>query len=227
MSLKTLFFLLCLGSPITLHSKDFGVHGLIAPIEEQDPIVLIQSKLKTMKESGELERRNKELQKKVKASIESPNPVEGLSTARETRIFYYDPSYVVPEDLKDHQGRMIHSKGTRINPLETVSLGYDLLFFDGDDEDQKAWAFDQIKKTEISDQKGKSVKLILVKGAPLALSEDLAVPVYFDQGGLLTKKLGIKYTPAVVTQEGLRLRIEEQSQFKQTPQLKERIHDLL
>jgi conjugal transfer pilus assembly protein TraW len=48
-----------------------------------------------------------------------------------------------------------------------------------------------------------------VKGAPLLLSEELKVPVYFDQSGLLTKKLGIHHVPALVTQEGMRLRIEE------------------
>jgi conjugal transfer pilus assembly protein TraW len=33
--------------------------------------------------------------------------------------------------------------------------------------------------------------------------------VYFDQGGMLTKKLGIQHVPASVTQEDLHLRIEE------------------
>ena len=43
----------------------------------------------------------------------------------------------------------------------------------------------------------------------MVLSEELKVPVYFDQAGLLTKKLGIKHAPALVAQVGLRLRIEE------------------
>jgi hypothetical protein len=33
--------------------------------------------------------------------------------------------------------------------------------------------------------------------------------VYFDQQGVLTKKLGIQHVPALVSQEELRLRIEE------------------
>lgn len=48
-----------------------------------------------------------------------------------------------------------------------------------------------------------------VKGAPLALSEERGIPAYFDQEGLLCKKLGICYVPAFATQEGLKLRIEE------------------
>ena len=35
------------------------------------------------------------------------------------------------------------------------------------------------------------------------------MPVYFDQQGLLTRRLGITQVPALVSQEGMRLRIDE------------------
>jgi len=193
----------------TAHAKDFGVRGKIALIEEDDPMALIQNKLKTMEERGELERHNRELQKKTRMAIERPKPVEGLSKAKETRIFYYDPTYIVPEDIKDHTGKIFYKKGTKVNPLETVTLSSSLLFFDGDDDDQVAFAKEKLKEKLNEKLAESSVKLILVKGAPLALSEELKVPVYFDQSGLLTKKLGIHHVPALVTQHGLRLRIEE------------------
>ena len=66
------------------------------------------------------------------------------------------------------------------------------------------------------------IKLILTKGAPLALMEELKAPVYFDQGGFLVKKLGIHHVPAIVTQEKLRLRIEEIEQHLQTSEITER-----
>lgn len=198
---KTVFFILCLGQFFACHAKDFGVRGKIAPIEEEDPIVLIQSKLKTMEQTGELERHNRELQKKTRTAIERPKPVEGLLKAKKNRTFYYDPTYIVLEDIKDHTGQIFYKKGTKINPLETISLSQELLFFDGDDENQVVFAKEKLKES--------SVKLILVKGAPLSISEELKVPVYFDQSGLLTKKLGIHHVPALVTQEDMRLRIEE------------------
>ena len=34
-------------------------------------------------------------------------------------------------------------------------------------------------------------------------------PVYYDQHGLLTAKFGIRQVPALVSQEGMRLRIDE------------------
>jgi conjugal transfer pilus assembly protein TraW len=35
------------------------------------------------------------------------------------------------------------------------------------------------------------------------------LPVYFDQQGALTRKLGITQVPALVSQEGLQLRVDE------------------
>jgi conjugal transfer pilus assembly protein TraW len=185
----------------TASASDLETHGTIYSIDEQDPIQLIQQKLKVWQENGELERHHLALQKKTKAAIQRPKPVEGITKATETRVFYYDPTYGVPEDLKDHTGKIFYQKDTKINPLETVSLSSSLLFFDGDDLGQKAWALQKSKEGPL--------KLILIKGAPLALSEEWKIPVYFDQGGILTKKLGIQHTPALVTQEGLHLRIEE------------------
>ena len=182
-------------------AKDFGTQGVLFPIEEEDPIVTIKNKLKVMEKSGELERHNKELQKKTTASVERPKPVEGITRATQTRVFYYDPTYVVKTDITDPQGQIFAKKGTKINPLETVTLSHSLLFFDGDDAEQKSWVLQK-------SQEGPS-KLILIKGAPLSLSEEIKVPVYFDQSGVLTQKFGILHIPALVTQQGLHLRIEE------------------
>lgn len=181
-------------------AKDLGTHGVISPIQEVDPIKLIQQKLQVMEERGELERHNHHLQERTKSIVERPKPLEEITKATEARVFTYDPTYIVSEDIKDHFGHVIHGRGTKINPLETVSLSQELVFIDGDDSDQKLWAFDRIQKSIISNQNGKKIKLILVKGAPLALSEELGMPVYFDQGGFLTKKLGIKHVPAIVHQ---------------------------
>ena len=84
---------------------------------------------------------------------------------------------------------------------QQLCLSHNLLFFDGDDEDQKNFAKKKLQQGPL--------KLILTKGAPLALLEELKIPVYFDQQGVLTKKLGIKHVPTLVSQEELRLRIEE------------------
>lgn len=187
----------------TAVAKDFGTQGTTYPIEEEDPITLILQKLNTMAENGDLERRNQEIASKTKASIERPKPVEGITKASKSRVFYYNPTYVVEQDLKDHKGQVFAHKGERINPLEKVSFSQTLIFFDGDDEDQKAWAQTKLK--------GNSVKLVLVKGAPLELSKLWGTHIYFDQNGYLTGKLGIAHVPAIVANENKQLRIEEVS----------------
>lgn len=200
-----LFIGIALHDPVI--ARDCGTFGIIYPVKEADPIALIQQKLKVMEDSGELERRNRELQKKVRASVERPKPVEGITKAIKSRVFYYDPTYEVKEDLYDHQGRAFAFKGTKINPLETVSLSQNLVFFDGDDEEQLAFAKEQLKLSQSTESK--SIRLILVRGAPLKLAEELELPVYFDQSGILSKKLGIKHFPALISQEDKFLKIEE------------------
>ena len=195
-----------------LHARDCGVHGTISEIEEEDPIVLIQTKLKRLEDSGELEKHKQALQKKAKESVERPKPVKGITRALKNRVWYFDPTYTVEEDLMDHKGRVFAKKGTKINPLETVPFSDVLIFFNGDDQDQKAWVEEQIGEhaaLQHTPPPRKALKLILVKGAPLALSETWDRAVYFDQGGFITEKLGIQHVPARVTQKGLLLRVEE------------------
>ena len=52
-------------------------------------------------------------------------------------------------------------------------------------------------------------KIILVKGAPLALEKQYHRWFYFDQAGLLTRKFAITQVPARITQFGKMLKIEE------------------
>ena len=81
----SLLVVLKVSSP--LMAKDFGTQGMISPIEEADPIQLIQNKLQGMDQRGELEAHNRELQKKTRASIERPKPVEGVTRAEAARTF--------------------------------------------------------------------------------------------------------------------------------------------
>lgn len=198
----TLLLLMVCSSP-AVKAKDFGVHGTLYPIAEEDPIALIQQKLKTMEETGELAQHTHELQKYVKSAVERPAPVSGITKATKSRVFYYDPSYVVSQHLRDHAGKVFAKKGEKINPLTKIALKQSLLFFDGDDKEQLAWAHAHLQEHPLK------TKLILIRGAPLSMSEELKVSVYLDQGGILTQKLGVTHVPAHISQEGYFLRVEE------------------
>lgn len=182
---------------------DLGIHGHTFEIQEPDLLKELESKLQLLEESGELKKHQEILRNKAEQSVRTPPPVEGISKAAKQRVWYYDPSLTVPYDLKDHQGRVFHKKGTRINPLKFRSLSSLLIFIDGADEAQVSW----VQRTYL-DGENKS-KIILTSGSPFELMEILNEPIYFDQGGTITKKLGIKHVPAVVVQEGLKLKITE------------------
>ena len=185
---------------------DLGTHGHTFEIQEPDLLKEMESKLHYLEESGELEKHKEILLKKAEKAIRTPFPVEEITKTTQERIWYYDPSISVPYDLKDHHGRVFHKKGTRINPLQYRSLSSALIFIDGRDEEQVSWArVPWVEKTYLNPNQ--KAKIILIAGSPFDLMETLKEPVYFDQGGTLTKKLGIKHVPAVVIQEGLKLRV--------------------
>ena len=80
-----------------------------------------------------------------------------------------------------------------------MPLRSELLFFDGDDPDQLAWAL----------KASPGAKLILTKGAPLELMKARQRRFYFDQGGKLIAHFGIRALPARVRQNGRVLDVSE------------------
>ena len=179
--------------------KDYGVVGTTFEILEEDLLEVIERRLKTLEAERSLQEHQLKIAKQAQETIKRPKPVEGIRHTKEPRFFTYDPSITVPYNLKDHKGQIFHAKGTKVNPLDYKSLTKPLLFIDGDEQEQTDWAIAQ----------GVPALIILIKGSPFELMEKIDRPVYFDQEGTLTKKLGIQQVPAKVTQQGKHLLIEE------------------
>ena len=116
---------------------------------------------------------------------------------------YFDPSFMLDHNVVDASGQVLFPAGTRKNPLDVVSLSKHLLFFDARDPRQVA------QGRELIDRSRGPVKPILVGGCYIDLMKAWQTPVYFDQQGALVRKLGILAVPALVSQEGKRLRIDE------------------
>jgi len=189
-----------LGVVLSAVSLDLGSFGPTWLVAETNLLQQIQQQLHALDQSGELAAHQRQIQQKTLARLKRPTPVSGLRPTTVPRTFRFDPTITVPYDLKDHTGRLIHQAGTTVNPLHTHSLTQSLLFIDGDDKDQVAWA---MKLAEPS-------KIILTNGSPFDLMEQHPDrTVYFDQHGALTGKLGIQQIPARVTQSGDQLQIEE------------------
>jgi len=184
-------------------AQDLGVIGPVYPIAEPSLLEVILSKLREAEKSGALARMQRETQARVKRGIENPTPVATITKTTKARSFYYDPSIVVPYAITDAEGKVIVAPGTKVNPLDTVSLSKQLLFIDARDPAQVGRA------KQFLDERGGRLKVILTGGSYLDLMRRWKRPVFFDQEGSLTEKLGIRHVPALVSQEDKRLRIDE------------------
>jgi conjugal transfer pilus assembly protein TraW len=188
---------------VTAHAQDLGVVGPVYPIAEPNLLEVIVSKLREAEATGLLAGLQRDARANVTRAIEQPAAVAGLTKTTKPRSFYYDPSIVVPYAIADAEGKVIVAPGTRVNPLDTVSLSKKLLFIDARDAEQLRRA-----QAILHQHQGK-VKLILTGGSYLDLMRRWKRPVFYDQQGQLVEKFGIRHVPALVSQEGKRLRIDE------------------
>ncbi len=220
--------------PLQAHAKDFGISGEIFRIKEKNLLTEIKNRLSR---PGVAERFRAELQKEIssqESSSQSNFAGRKLPEATTKRVWFYDPSVSFSKDLYDHQGKVFYRKGTKVNPLDHLQLGKELIFIDGRSEEQQKFALNRaLKGTSLSSSSTKRIvgnasidnvpakttavtpgstvpaKIILITGSPIKMMERAGLPIYFDYQGKLTTKLGIKHVPAIVNQQGNRLRIEE------------------
>ena len=197
-TISPLVFELLLVAP-GARALDLGVIGPSYEISEPHLLQMIEQRLRAKERSGELKRLEDQARERGIATVRNPPPVAGLHSTEMARTFYFDPSFTLDRNILGPRGELLFVAGTRKNPLEVVPLSRHLLFFDGRDARQVGRARQLIGR----------IKPILVGGSYLELMKSWRIPVYFDQQGLLTRRLGIAQVPALVSQEGLRLRIDE------------------
>lgn len=189
--------------PACACALDLGAIGPVYPIHEPHLLDFIAARLREKERSGDLKKFEDEARTRGVNAVRQPAPVAGIKPAETARTFYYDPTFTLDRNVLDASGNLLFAAGTRKNPLEIVSLSKHLLFFDARDKRQV-----QRARELIAFYSGR-VKPILVGGSYLDLMKAWRIPVYYDQQGVLTRRLAIKQVPAIVSQEGRRLRIDE------------------
>jgi conjugal transfer pilus assembly protein TraW len=195
--------LVAIGAAGDACAQALGKIGPTYPIGEEDLLAFIQERLAQKARSGELLSLQHQAQERARTAINSPAPVDGLHRTAAPRTFYFDPSYVLERNAVDAQGRVLFPAGTVANPLDIVTMSKHLLFFDARDDAQVRRARDLIAAY------GGRMEPILVGGSYLQLMRQWRIAVYYDQEGVLVRRLGITAVPAIVSQEGRRLRIDE------------------
>ena len=182
---------------------DFGTHGQVYKITEKNALDAIYEKLKAMEKTGELAKKKKKAIDRSMHSAKNPKPVEGITTATEKKVYSFDPTMTLSNNITTDEGHIVAPAGTVINPLDTITMSRTLVFFDGNKKDQVE-AVERLIK--VYDRK---VTPVLVNGTWLELTKKWKRQVYFDQYGYMTSRFGIKAVPAIVRQKGKLLEITE------------------
>ena len=180
-------------------AKDLGVRGATWPAAEPDLLDAIAARLEALRDAGAFERWEAEAKTRARAHLEAPPRVPGIGPATEHRSRRLDPAITVARNLAAPDGTVLARAGTRVNPLDHVRLSRPLLLVDGTRAAEVAWAL----------RYPTPATLVLVAGRPLALARAHRRPVFFDQGGAIARRLDVRATPSVVTQEGRWLRVVE------------------
>ncbi|MCW2406886.1 conjugal transfer pilus assembly protein TraW [Sphingobium sp. B1D7B] len=190
---------LVLAAPVA--AKDYGQHGALFVVTEPDLLMSIQSRLKRLEADGSLERMNREMAERTERKVRRPDPVVGITKAQSLRSWTYDPAIVIEKDIKDTAGNVIVRAGQRANPLNFIQVRQALVFIDGDNREQLRWA--------LASYTAENAKIIMVKGAPLDAMTAHQRQFFFDQGGYLVDRFGIRAVPAIVTQAGKVMKVRE------------------
>ncbi|MXW93529.1 MAG: type-F conjugative transfer system protein TraW [Rhodospirillaceae bacterium] len=186
-------------APVAGHARDLGVRGATWPVAEPDLLAQIEARLVEMERTGELARLQRQARERARIKLEEPDAVPGIAPATEERSRLFDPSITVARDIRTPDGTLIAAAGTRVNPLERTVLVRDLLFVDGRREAEVAWALAHDRPS----------KIVLLAGRPLDLMRRHRRPFFFDTGGRLAARFGLRLTPVLVAQVGTQLRIAE------------------
>jgi conjugal transfer pilus assembly protein TraW len=201
--IRQVVLLAALHLQVPAQAADLGVAGPTYPITEPHLLRHIDQTLREKQRSGELDRLMAEARQRGLRTVNQPTPVAGLNATTRARTHWMDPSITLDRPISDANGRLLFAAGTRVNPLDVVAMSRSLLFFDGRDERQVRRA------RQLLDAQPGKLKPVLTGGSYLALMKSWRIPVYFDQQGLLVKRLGIRQVPALVSQQGRQLRIDE------------------
>jgi len=189
----------------TVFAKDFGNRGANYPVAEESILLSLQRKFAEL----DLKKEEERMRSIAEERVRNPAPVSGIIPAKETREFWHDPTYILTEDAVLPCGRVLYKAGTRVNPLDYMDLDRRLFFIDGREEKQLEWLKDQLLLGSSSGAKKIEDRIILVGGSPPEVQDKLGFEVYFDQGGELTTRFGIRGSPAVAEQAGKNLKIVE------------------
>ncbi len=123
-----------------------------------------------------------------------------LPRVRKTESHLFDPTYILPDDIRDATGKLIAPKGLPINVYTRIKVpGRYIVIADTPEDFQ--WLRDVAKPVS-------GDKILLAGGNVLRVRERTSVPVFLLDPRFI-ERFGLRAVPSVVQQEGNRLRVSE------------------
>lgn len=199
--MRLIYLLLFMIISTPLWAKDFGQRGQVYPIIETNFLDYIYQRLKFYQDTGKLTELKVMMQQKVEQAAIRPIGIN-LMPALKLRIRDFDPSLILDKDIRNHEGRLIASNGTVVNPLSYVALSKQLIFINADRTNELEFAKAKLKENINN-------KIILINGNVKEANQVIGTPVYFDQAGRLVNRFKLEFTPSVVEQSKNKLKITE------------------
>lgn len=185
-----------------LFSETFIFHdGKTYNFAEKNAIEDIQEHIK--KNESKIEQKIKQLNIEQKNKIRDWKPEQKkITAATKDKTFYPDITYIVPQDIKDSQGRVMYAKGFRFNPADYVHMQQEIVIIDANNKIEIEWA----KKNSYLDSA--KYMILLSSGNAFKITEEFKKPVYY-----LTKDIADKFkiekTPSIVKQVGNQIEVRE------------------
>ncbi|HGL4257887.1 TPA: conjugal transfer protein [Burkholderia dolosa] len=209
-------FLIGLAASLQLsisYAEDLGTKAQTYPLD-RDAAEQIKDIFRRKQQSGELDAFWQNYRDRTIESIKNP-PSLGIATSYGVRTELRELRFQIPQDYRDHTGKVIVRRGTVVEPLKVMPLTNGLLFIDGTDARQVEYA---IRRSQ-----SERLKIVLTAGSPYALRVKYAkvpwhggtgVPFYFDQRRMIISTLSKLYNiqinsvPAAIFQQGDRLAVQ-------------------
>ncbi len=188
--------LVLVGAVCSLTAAEPKRLGATFSIGEVDLWEWIGQRLRVLEHDGTLAQWQQTQRDRIRDQFEQPMPVS-LSATQSPTTFLVDPSVRLPATYDGQPpGRWVNPFDASTWPSPPLGMAYHypraLVFFDGRDRKQRRWA------TQFTADR--PITWILTGGRPQTLARTLNAPVYFDQGGYLSRKLRLRSVPSVVVQ---------------------------
>lgn len=123
-----------------------------------------------------------------------------LPRATETRSRLFDPTYYLPEDIRDAQGKVIAPKGLPVNVYTRLKVSFRYIVI-GDTPEDRQWL------REVARPAGND-KILLAGGNVFEVRQRTGLRVHLLDARFI-ERFGLQAVPAIVQQAGTQLRVDE------------------